>query len=358
MIDFRYHLVSIVAVFLALAVGIVLGSTELRGAAISALDQTSNALSSKLNAADNENSALQQQVNGDRSFAQAAEPVLLAHLLEGRRVVVITAPGAPAGVVSGITTALGDAGATVSGQVALSAKFADTSASNLSLLSQLTQKVAPVGLTLANGTPQQQAAQVLASALVSSGPASSSSSGSSSSAPAASGSGGSGGSGGSAGSGSQAAQTILSSYSAGQFITVSGQPAQGATLAVIVTPATVPSGGNSDPSNQAIVSLAQEFGSGSAATVVAGPSSASGQGSAISAVRSSGAANDASTVDNAEQVSGQIVAVQALEQQMNGHKPGNYGIQSDANSVGPSPAPTPSVSPSVSTKTASAKGKK
>lgn len=348
MIDFRYHLVSIVAVFLALAVGIVLGSTELRGAAISALDQTSNALSSKLNAADNENSALQQQVNGDRSFAQTAEPVLLAHLLEGKRVVVITAPGAPNSVVSGITTALADAGATVSGQVALSAKFADTSASNLSLLSQLTQKVAPAGLTLANGTPQQQAAQVLASALVSSG----------SSASSGSGSGGSGRSGGSADSGSQAAQTILSSYSAGQFITVSGQPAQGATLAVIVTPATAPSDGNSDPANQAIVSLAQEFGSGSAATVVAGPFGASGPGSAISAVRSSGAADEASTVDNADQVSGQIVVIQALEQQMNGHKPGDYGIQSDANSVGPSPAPAPSVSPSVSTKTASAKGKK
>jgi len=57
-------------------------------------------------------------------------------------------------------------------------------------------------------------------------------------------------------------------------------------------------------------------------------------------------------------VSGQIVVIQALEQQMNGHKPGDYGIQSDANSVGPSPAPTPSVSPSVSTRTASAKGKK
>jgi hypothetical protein len=28
-IDFRYHLLSIVAVFLALAIGIVLGSTEL-----------------------------------------------------------------------------------------------------------------------------------------------------------------------------------------------------------------------------------------------------------------------------------------------------------------------------------------
>ena len=350
MIDFRYHLVSIVAVFLALAVGIVLGSTELRGAALSALDRTSNALSQKLNAANNENSALQQEVSGDQAFAQAAEPVLLSHLLDGKRAVVITAPGAPSGVVNGITTALGDAGATVSGQVAMSAKFADTSASNLSLLDQLTQRVAPSGLTLANGTPQQQAAQVLASALVSPG---------SSSPGGSSGSGGSGGSSGSGGhaAGSQAAQTILSSYSAGQFITVSGQPAQGATLAVIVTAATAPSGGTSDPANQAIVSLAQEFGSSSQATVVAGPSAGSGQGSAISAVRSSGAANNASTVDNADEVSGQIVVVQALAQQLNGHKPGSYGTQSDAASAGPSPAPTPSGSPSAGTKTTS-KGKK
>jgi Copper transport outer membrane protein, MctB len=343
-IDFRYHLVSIVAVFLALAVGIVLGSTELRGAALTALDRTSSALSAKLNAADAENSALQQQVNGDRAFAQAAEPVLLAHLLDGQRVVVITAPGAPAGVVSGITTALGDAGATVSGQVALSTRFADTSASNLSLLDQLTQRVVPSGLTLANGTPQQQAAQVLASALVSSGSPSGGSSGSAASGGQAS---------------SQAAQTILSSYSAGQFITVTGQPAQGATLAVIVTPASAPAAGNSDPANQAIVSLAQEFGTGSAATVVAGPSSGSGQGSAISAVRSSGAANSASTVDNADQISGQIVVVQALREQLSGHKPGSYGTQPDASSAGPSPAPVPSASPSASTKTTtSAKGKK
>ena len=345
MIDFRYHLVSIVAVFLALAVGIVLGSTELRGAALSALDRTSSALSAKLNAADAENSALQQEVNGDRAFAQAAEPALLAHLLDGQRVVLITAPGAQAGVVNGITTALGDAGATVSGQVGLSARFADTSASNLSLLDQLTQRVVPSGLTLANGTPQQQAAQVLASALVSS------SSG-------AGGSGGSGGSGSHAGD-SAAAQTVLSSYSAGQFITVTGQPAQGATLAVIVTPSSAPADGDSDPANQAIVSLAQEFGTGGEATVVAGPSSGSGQGSAISAVRSSGAANSASTVDNADQVTGQIVVVQALHEQLNGHKPGSYGTQSDANSAGPSPAPVPSVSPSASTgATTSAKGKK
>ena len=345
MIDFRYHLVSIVAVFLALAVGIVLGSTELRGAALSALDRTSSALSAKLQAADNQNNALEQQVQGDHQFAQAAEPVLLGHLLDGKRVVIITTPGAPSGVVNGIKTGLADAGATVSGQVALSAKFADTSASNLSLLDQLTQRVTPASLTLANGSPQQQAAQVLASALVTSGPGSGNGSKS-----------GNGNSGNGSAS-SQSAQTILSSYSAGQFITISGQPSSGATLAVIVTPATAPQSGNSDPANQAVVALAQEFGTGSQATVVAGPSVTSGQGSsAISAVRSSGAAKDASTVDNADTVVGQIVVVQALEQQMDGHKPGSFGTQSNANSAGPSPAPTPSASSSSSQKNFS-KGK-
>jgi hypothetical protein len=358
LIDFRYHLVSIVAVFLALAVGIVLGSTELRGAALSALDRTSSALSTKLEAADNENNALQQQVQGDHQFAQASEPVLLNHLLDSKRVVIITTPGAPTSVVNGIRTGLSDAGATVSGQVTLSSKFADTSAGNLSLLNQLTQQATPSGLTLANGSPQQQAAQLLATALVSKDQSSSGSSGSNGKSGNNSNSNNNGNSG-SSGNGSitsQNAQTIVSSFSAGNFITVSGHPTNGATLAVIVTPATVPQDGNSDPANQAVVALAQEFGSGSQATVVAGPYAASGPGSAISAVRSSGAANDASTVDNADTVVGQIVAVQALEQQMNGHKPGSFGIQSNANTAGPSPAPTPSASASSSQKS-SAKGK-
>jgi hypothetical protein len=345
-IDFRYHLVSIVAVFLALAVGIVLGSTELRGVAISALDRTSSSLSNKLDAANNENNALQQQVQGDHEFASAAEPVLLKGLLDGKKVVIITTPGASTSVVNGIKTGLSDAGAAVSGQVTLSSKFADTSASNLSLLDQLTERVTPASLTLVNGSPQQQAAQVLASALVSKGTGS----GTGSEGNSGNGSGSNSGS----GSGSQNAQTILSSYSAGQFITVSGQPATGATLAVIVTPNSIPQGGNSDPANQAVVALAQEFGTSSEGTVVAGVSATSSQGSAISAVRASGAANDASTVDNADTVVGQIVAVQALEQQMNGKKPGSFGTQSDANSAGPSPAPTASASPSASK---SSKGK-
>ena len=40
MIDFRYHLVSIVAVFLALAIGIVVGATQLKSVTVSDADPT------------------------------------------------------------------------------------------------------------------------------------------------------------------------------------------------------------------------------------------------------------------------------------------------------------------------------
>jgi len=47
-IDFRYHLVSIVAVFLALAIGIVLGSTELQGPVYNILSRTTSSLQGQL----------------------------------------------------------------------------------------------------------------------------------------------------------------------------------------------------------------------------------------------------------------------------------------------------------------------
>lgn len=342
MVDFRYHLVSIVAVFLALAVGIVLGSTELRGTAYNLLDRASSALSAKLSAAESQNSVLQRQVAGATAFAQANEPTLLAHLLQGRQVVLVTEPGAPNNVVTGMKTALGDAGATVSGQVAMQSTFFDSNTSTLSLLDQLTAQLTPSGTTLSNGTPAQQAGQLLASAVL----------------PAGARSGGSGGVSSSSGGQSGTAHTILSGYSAAGFLTVSGHPASGATLAVVVTGSATqqgsPSASPSATGGQALVSLAGRLATASRATVVVGSTAESGSGSDIASLRSSSVANQASTVDDADTVDGQIVAVQALAGQLTGHKPASYGTQSDAGAVGPSPAPTASTAAPTASATASA----
>jgi hypothetical protein len=67
-IDFRYHLVSIVAVFLALAIGIVLGSTELQGSTISGLHSLSDSLKNQLSNVSAQRDAYQQQASASDAF--------------------------------------------------------------------------------------------------------------------------------------------------------------------------------------------------------------------------------------------------------------------------------------------------
>ena len=105
MIDFRYHLVSIVAVFLALAIGIVLGSTELQGPAFSLLDKTTSKLQNELSQVSSQRDTAQQQATEGEMYAQAVEPAVLHDLLTGHRLLIVTEPGAQSSVVSGITAA-------------------------------------------------------------------------------------------------------------------------------------------------------------------------------------------------------------------------------------------------------------
>ena len=72
MIDFRYHLVSIIAVFLALAIGIVVGSTALQPAVESGLRATEGLLHRRIDQVTQNNTALTQERAADQAFAQAA----------------------------------------------------------------------------------------------------------------------------------------------------------------------------------------------------------------------------------------------------------------------------------------------
>jgi hypothetical protein len=344
-IDFRYHLVSIVAVFLALAIGIVLGSTELQGPTYNLLNQTTAKLQNELNQASSQRDAAQQQANLGQNYAQAVEPVVLHDLLAGQRLLIITEPGAPASVVTAISNAATqDAGATVTGQIALQPKFFDNSGTALDGLNQITLAMSQAdNIVLNTGTPyQQQAAQVIASEILTRAPASTpGQAGQQVSTQPSTGS--------SAGSQQDTnAQTMLGAYANEGFLTISGQPSAPATLAVIVTPQTAPQDGSADPLDQLLAPVAEELAAKSSATVVAGVSAGSGPGSPIAVLRASTAASKVSTVDDADFVAGQSVVIQALALQLNGGNPGSYGFANGASAVGPSPAPTPSSSASAS----------
>jgi Copper transport outer membrane protein, MctB len=360
-IDFRYHVVSIVAVFLALAIGIVLGSTELQGPTYNLLNQTTGKLQSELNQVTGQRNTAQAQANLGESYAQAVEPVVLHNLLAGQRLLIVSEPGAPASVVSGITNAAEQfAGATVTGEIALQPKFFDTSDTTQAYLNQTNLVLAHSdGITLENGTTyQQQAAHIIASEILTkaaglpSGQASAGPSGAGQPSASPSASTGQVGTGSASGVGTGPdtnAATMLTAYANSGFLTTSGQPATSATLALIVTPQTPPADGSTDPLDQMIVPLAEELAAKSSATVVAGTSTGSGPGSPLAVVRSSNAANQVSTVDNADFVTGQSVVIQALAVLLQGGKPDSYGMTGNgASTVAPNPAPSASPSPSTS----------
>jgi hypothetical protein len=314
-IDFRYHLVSIIAVFLALAVGLAIGSTALTGTTEQTLTAAQHRLTSQNRALTKQNGLLQQQVAGDQAFAQANSARLLAGLLTGERVVLVAAPGADSAVTSGLTTALRQAGATVTGQVSFTSAFTTTSGQNEATLSQLAQNLATsAGLVLTaapagSTVPGQQAAgQVLAAGLLANGTGT-----------------------------TAASQAIVGGFSQRGFITVdSGNPASApADLAILVTPGGPPAQTQQSMSD-ALMAVARELKAAGGGTVMAGSVSAIGSGSVISAEDSAG--NAVSTVDNADTETGQILVVQALRFLLDGKAPAAYGAETAA---APSPGPTP-----------------
>jgi copper transport outer membrane protein MctB len=330
MIDFRYHLVSIVAVFLALAIGIVLGATQLQRQTVDVLQSTSNSLRNQLSAASAERDSYQAQAGAAEQFLQTAEPTLLGGRLTGQRVVLITEPGAASGVISGVRQAATTAGAAVTGQIALQPKFNDISGANQSSLGAINESIASSdGVTLTPGADaqtadQQQAAQLIATAILTK-TASTTQAGSQQNNGSLT---------------TAKAQTLLSAYAQGGYLT--GSPTgDRATLAVIVVPASAPSGGQNDPVNQVLIAAAPEFAEASAATVVAGTAAGSQQqGNSISVLRASSASARMSTVDDADLTLGQISVAEALASQLAGGKPNSYGI-SGASAVSPDPLPSP-----------------
>jgi Copper transport outer membrane protein, MctB len=332
MIDFRYHLVSIVAVFLALAIGIVVGATALKPKVEEGLDNASRHEQHQIDQNRTTISNLKNQISADNALAEASAPRLLAGLLQGERVVLVTAPGADGSTISGITKDLGLAGAKVAGQVQLQPAFFDIGATTENSLDELATKVAPTGVT--PGYPssqaytnaqiagQQEAAQVLAPALITKNatdlPASETS-------------------------------PILAGFAQQNFVQFTPSssaiaPPQ-ATLAVLVIPQ-APSASNASPENLALLSLAQELAMNGRGVVVAGSQNGSATGTAIDELTSGNTGVKVSSVDDADTPGGEVIVAEALSYAMNGQAPKPYGVDSQ---LAPNPAPTPSPTPSPST---------
>lgn len=119
MIDFRYHLVSLISVFLALAVGIVLGAGPLQ-------QPIGDSLQSQVEALRTDRDSLRTEVDEARAtidelneYVTASAPDLLADSLSGESVALVSAPGADANAAASLEERVTQAGAEVAVQLSL-----------------------------------------------------------------------------------------------------------------------------------------------------------------------------------------------------------------------------------------------
>jgi hypothetical protein len=124
-IDFRYHLVSIISIFLALAVGIVLGAGPLQsnlgdqlGDQVSALRTEKQALNDKL-------TSTEKLVDAGDDYAKTVQSRVVQGRLTGHRAVVIALPSSDGSIVKGVEEVLTQSGAGPVGTLTVSADWFD-----------------------------------------------------------------------------------------------------------------------------------------------------------------------------------------------------------------------------------------
>jgi hypothetical protein len=304
MVDFRYHLVSIIAVFLALAVGIVVGTAALNGPIQDGLNTSINRLTDDKRTLEGDVEQLRGQVTASDEFAAGVAPELVDGALEDQRVLLVTMPETPGDLAEKVRPLLTDAGASITGSLEVRAALGEPE--QRQLLEDLVAQVVPAGVKLPKGEPVERAAAELAAAL-------------------------------SAGAGDKAvdageAQAVVSAFEEADLVRFSAEAGSGeairpATLVLVLAPP----GQNKEPSTvqqqqlEAMLALADAFDDRSRGAVVAGPSPSALDGGLVRALRGqSTVAADVSTVDNADRGIGRVAVVLALAEQVEG-RGGQYG---------------------------------
>ena len=292
MIDFRYHLVSIVSIFLALAVGIVLGAGPLK-------EDLGNQLTEQTTALRADKAQLRTELDAEKrgtaardSYSSAVQPRIIGSQLTGKTVALVIAPGADSDLVKNTAAALVAAGAKVGSTINLTDAWADPAKRTFrnTLANQL---AALVKAPLAVNSPDQLATTVLARAIL-------------------------GGRDQSTERIDPAASAALDGLKAGDLVKVSPDQID-SRLANYV---------------QLVRSL-DAAGSGIVAVTGSNPTNRTLSADLVAAVRKDAdAVKVASTVDDADLSMGLSTVVLALAQQYSGGN-GQYGLAADAKSIVP-----------------------
>lgn len=308
MINFRYHVVSLAAVFLALAIGLVVGTSAANGPIADNLKDQYSKVSTDNQQLRDQLDERTSDLNKAGEFAEETAPALLGGKLTGKRVLVLSLEGNGKDVdktTAGVSDFLHKAGATVTGTVKLTEKF--TAPASKDQLLDTADASAPPGISGALPTQNSgvdTSAALLAALLV-----------------------------GNTGSAVlDSTHTVLKAYQTQGFLSFDGAfaaPAE-AVLMVAGTPST-----GKDAKDRATAALAIVSRFEQAGKLVVGGLSVIG---VVSSVRGDSALQkNVSTVDNLVTAQGQVAAVLALVERMKGGT-GHYGSGDGASSMLPKTA--------------------
>ena len=308
MISLRYHIISIAAVFLALALGVVLGSTAISDRLLSGLSSNRAELSRQVSELQAERNGLRARLADADVFGAAVGPRVVSGALRGRTVVLVTTAEASPADRDALSALITSAGGIVTGELQLTEAFTDPSRSDQ--LSELSTRLLPAGLRLPTASDAGTLVGGLLGSLLLTNPHS-----------------------GKAQATTAETTAVLAGLGDGGFVRL-GPQVQPAQLVLVLTGGA--SRGNSSGDRAGILArfATQLDRSGLGAVLAGGPGSAEGNGP-IGVVRAdTAAASVLSTVDDVSTSAGRIVTILALAEQAQG-RAGRYGTGGNAQAVIP-----------------------
>jgi len=281
LISYRHHIVSLVAVFLALAAGVALG-----GGPLSDLGRDDRAAS----ATTTPKREAQRTADFGDQFASAAATTLYGGRLAEHRVAVVTMPGADADATTALTEQIGAAGGEVTGTYVVRPALTDPAQKSLvdTLGSQLMTQLGDAVDSTASTYPRLGGLLAVAAT----------------------------------GTGADA-DAVRQSLAGAELV----DTAKGATPAEIVL---VVLGDHTDPA--ILAGLATGLAAKGTGVVVAGDTAAGAAGGDLAALRADPAADAAATVDGTDTALGQVTATLALIRALT-NPGGSFGASGSSGAV-------------------------
>jgi hypothetical protein len=307
-INFRYHVVSLTAVFLALAIGLVVGTAALNGPVADSLRQQVTAVSQDNSNLRDQQNQFRDELKRAQEFATEVSPALLNGKLTGRKILIVALPNTQ-DYADQVIAMLKVAGAQITAKVTLQEKFFEpvNDVELLDLAEQASQPTVPAAGLPMNSYGVETSSALLALALTQQ------------TQPVTAGD----------------LTAVLTAYSEPGYIAVDDNAVGGAEASVVISglPATDT---NAPKKSQAAVTVATQFAKDKP-LVVAGDGMV--DGNLVAQVRSDPTlVKSISTVDNASSTQGQLTTALTVVERVVQGRAGQYGVAAGATSLVPKAA--------------------